>query len=58
MFLISPDNVRDIGGRPVMSGSMIRQGLFYRSAEFNQTYTVSPKGLDRLSRQAGERVDR
>jgi hypothetical protein len=50
MYIDGTTNVRDIGGRAVMNGAMIGQGLFYRSAEFNQTYTVSAKGLDQLRR--------
>jgi protein-tyrosine phosphatase len=45
-------NVRDIGGRITMDGKMVAQGLFFRSAEFNQTYTVTARGLDQL-RQLG-----
>jgi protein-tyrosine phosphatase len=43
-------NVRDIGGRPNKDDSMIRQGIFYRSAEYNQSYPVTPKGLSQLSK--------
>jgi protein-tyrosine phosphatase len=46
----STTNVRDIGGRVNMDGKMIGQGLFYRSAEFNQTYKTYPTGLDQLRR--------
>jgi protein-tyrosine phosphatase len=46
----STTNVRDIGGRTNMDGKMISQGLFYRSAEFNQTYKVTAIGLEQLKR--------
>ena len=48
IYIDGTTNVRDIGGRRNMDGLMIRQGLFYRGAEFNQTYTVTPKGIEQL----------
>ncbi|MBN1603723.1 MAG: tyrosine-protein phosphatase [Chitinispirillaceae bacterium] len=52
IFIEGTTNVRDIGGRVTMDGKVVAQGLFYRSAEFNQTYTVTTRGLDQL-RQLG-----
>jgi protein-tyrosine phosphatase len=52
IFIEGTTNVRDIGGRITIDGKMVAQGLFYRSAEFNQTYTVTARGLDQL-RQLG-----
>ncbi|NLD94133.1 MAG: tyrosine-protein phosphatase [Fibrobacter sp.] len=52
IFIEGTTNVRDIGGRVTMDGKTVAQGLFYRSAEFNQTYTVTACGLDQL-RQLG-----
>jgi protein-tyrosine phosphatase len=48
IYIDGTTNVRDIGGRRNMDGLMIRQGIFYRSAEFNQTYIVTPKGIAQL----------
>jgi hypothetical protein len=48
LYIDGTTNVRDIGGRRNMDGFMIKQGLFYRSAEFNQTYSVTQKGLAQL----------
>jgi protein-tyrosine phosphatase len=48
IFVDGTTNARDIGGRRNMDGVMIRQGLFYRSAELNQNYTVTEKGIRQL----------
>jgi protein-tyrosine phosphatase len=48
VFIDGTTNVRDIGGRFNMDGVVVAQGLFFRSAEFNQTYTVTARGLDQL----------
>ncbi len=48
IYIDGTTNVRDIGGRRTMDGFMIRQGIAYRSAEFNQTYTVTGKGFAQL----------
>jgi protein-tyrosine phosphatase len=48
IYVDGTTNVRDIGGLPAMNGTMIRQGLLYRSAEFNQTKEITDKGLEQL----------
>jgi protein-tyrosine phosphatase len=50
LYIDGTTNVRDIGGMTTPEGNLIRQGLIFRSAEINQTYTVTPKGLDQLYR--------
>jgi protein-tyrosine phosphatase len=52
MYIEGTTNVRDIGGRRNADGLMIRQGIFFRSAEFNQTYTITATGISQL-RQLG-----
>jgi hypothetical protein len=41
-------NVRDIGGRKTPEGFLIRQGLFYRSAEIGRHFPVTEKGMQQL----------
>jgi protein-tyrosine phosphatase len=48
IFIEGSTNVRDIGGRKNMDGLTIKQGLFYRSAELNQNYNVTAKGIAQL----------
>lgn len=50
LYVDGTTNVRDIGGMKNNDGIMIRQGFFYRSAEFNGEHTVSEKGIDELVR--------
>jgi protein-tyrosine phosphatase len=50
IYVDGTTNVRDIGGRRNMGGLMIRQGLFYRSAELNVGYSATPKGLEQLKK--------
>jgi protein-tyrosine phosphatase len=50
IYLEGTTNVRDIGGRTTMDGVMIKQGLFFRSAELNQNYTITANGLAQLMR--------
>ncbi|MBN2035385.1 MAG: tyrosine-protein phosphatase [Chitinispirillaceae bacterium] len=48
IYLDGTTNVRDIGGRKNKDGTMIRQGLFYRSAEFNQNHVLTEKGMQQV----------
>jgi protein tyrosine phosphatase (PTP) superfamily phosphohydrolase (DUF442 family) len=41
-------NVRDIGGRVNGAGVTIRQGLCYRTSEFNQNHVITPLGLSQI----------
>ena len=41
-----PVNVRDFGGKTVVSGGKTRQSLAYRGTEFDNVYTLSPRGLE------------
>jgi hypothetical protein len=41
-------NVRDIGGRKTPDGFLIRQGMLYRSAEFNVGHPITEKGMEQL----------
>jgi protein-tyrosine phosphatase len=50
LYIDGTKNVRDIGGMTTPGSKLIRQGLFFRGSELNQTYTVTPKGLDQLYR--------
>jgi protein-tyrosine phosphatase len=50
IYLEGTTNVRDIGGRENTDGVMIQQGLFFRSAELNQNYPITAKGLEQLTR--------
>jgi protein-tyrosine phosphatase len=49
IYVDGTTNVRDIGGRLNKDSLMIKQGLFYRSAEYNVTYNVTTKGLAQLA---------
>jgi hypothetical protein len=48
IYLDGATNVRDIGGRRTMDGCMIRQGLLYRSSEFNQNHIITAQGVRQL----------
>jgi hypothetical protein len=48
IYIDGTTNVRDIGGRRNAKGQMIRQGLFYRSAEFNQYHIITPLGISQI----------
>jgi hypothetical protein len=48
MYIDGTTNARDIGGRRNIKGHMLRQGLFYRSAEFNQYHNISPLGISQI----------
>lgn len=48
IYIDGSTNVRDIGGLTVMNGRVIRQGIFYRSAEFEETFPITQKGLEQL----------
>ena len=48
IYLDGTTNVRDIGGRINGEGRAIRQGLFYRSAEFNQNHIITPLGISQI----------
>ncbi len=48
IYIDGTTNVRDIGGRRNMDGVMIKQGVFYRSAEFNQTFNITSMGIEQL----------
>jgi protein-tyrosine phosphatase len=50
LYIDGTKNVRDIGGMTTPEGNLIRQGLFFRGAELNQTYNVTQKGLEQLYR--------
>jgi protein-tyrosine phosphatase len=41
-------NVRDIGGLMTLDGRKVRQGMYYRSAEFNQNHVITPTGIQRI----------
>jgi hypothetical protein len=41
-------NVRDIGGLKTPDGRTVRQGMYYRSAEFNQNHIITPTGIQRI----------
>lgn len=41
-------NVRDIGGRKTPEGFLIRQGIFYRSAEIGRYFPLTEKGHGQL----------
>jgi hypothetical protein len=48
IYIDGTTNVRDIGGQRTLKGQMVRQGLFYRSAEFNQNHIISPLGISQI----------
>lgn len=48
IYLDGTTNVRDIGGRRTQNGQMIRQGLFYRSADFNMHNILTASGVQQL----------
>jgi protein-tyrosine phosphatase len=48
IYLDGTTNVRDIGGRINSEGRIIRQGLYYRSAEFNQNHIITPLGNSQI----------
>jgi hypothetical protein len=48
IYLDGTTNVRDIGGRINSEGRIIRQGLYYRSAEFNQNHIITPLGISQI----------
>lgn len=48
IYLDGTTNVRDIGGRKTQNGQMIRQGLFYRSADFNVHNILTDSGIQQL----------
>jgi hypothetical protein len=48
IYLDGTTNVRDIGGRINGEGRIIRQGLYYRSAEFNQNYIITQLGISQV----------
>jgi hypothetical protein len=43
-------NVRDMGGYPLLSGGVIRQGMVYRGSEFENKMHLSATGVDDISR--------
>lgn len=48
IYIEGTTNVRDIGGRINSKGVMIRQGHYYRSAEFNQNNIITPLGISQI----------
>ena len=50
-------NVRDLGGWPLPDGSIIRQGLCYRSSEMNAHLHISEEGKRLLVDELGIRTD-
>jgi hypothetical protein len=48
IYLDGTTNVRDIGGRINGEGRRVRQGLYYRSAEFNQNYNITQLGISQV----------
>jgi hypothetical protein len=48
IYLDGTTNVRDIGGRKNKDDIMIRQGMYYRSAEFNQNHILTEKGIQQV----------
>ena len=48
IYIDGTTNVRDIGGRRTMDGFMIKQGVFYRSAELNESFPITEKGIGQL----------
>jgi protein-tyrosine phosphatase len=48
IYIDGATNIRDIGGRKTADGFLIRQGILYRSSEFNRTYTITEKGIEQL----------
>jgi protein-tyrosine phosphatase len=48
IYIDGTTNVRDIGGQTASNGRIISQGLLYRSAAFNESYTVTQNGLQQL----------
>lgn len=43
LYIPSISNMRDLGGLEIGEGKRIKQGMIYRSAEFNESYTTKNK---------------
>ncbi len=50
-------NVRDLGGWPIDAQRRVRQGMIFRSAEFNTHITLPPAGARVLVEELGIRTD-
>ncbi|MFC1584591.1 tyrosine-protein phosphatase [Fibrobacterota bacterium] len=48
IYLDGTTNVRDIGGRENMNGNLVRQGLYYRSAELNMRHPITELGIQQI----------
>jgi hypothetical protein len=50
IFIEGVTNVRDHGGRENMHGLTIRQGLYYRSSDFEDIHAITQRGIEQLQR--------
>ena len=57
ILLDGVSNVRDIGGWKTADGRRIRQGLIYRTGEFDTHMQLTPEGERRLVEELGVRTD-
>jgi predicted amino acid-binding ACT domain protein len=48
LYIDGSSNARDIGGRFNKDGILIRQGLYYRSTEYNNLLNISKKGIQQI----------